>query len=76
MAKRVLNHDLVKVYGDRFDKWKDKTEKDKLIRVLYWGDEVEMPNPAQAADDTVGRVDVRIYNYGEGKFQDGYIKKR
>ena len=76
MAKKVLDHDLVKVYGDRFDKWKNKTEKNKLVRVLYWGDEVEMPNPAQASDDAAARVDVRIYNYGRGEFQDGYIKKR
>jgi hypothetical protein len=76
MTKKVLDHDLVKVYGDRFDKWKNKTEKNKLIRVLYWGDEVEVPSPAQAADETAGRVDVRIYNYGQGKFQDGYIKKK
>ena len=75
MPKRIIDHDLVKVYGDRFDKWKDKTEQDKLIKMLYWGDEVEMPTPGQASDENVGRVDVRVYNYGKGKNQDGYIKK-
>lgn len=76
MTKKVLDHDLIKVYGDRFDKWKNKTEKNKLIRMLYWGDEVEMPTPSQASDDTAARVDVRVYNYAAGAFQDGYIKKR
>jgi hypothetical protein len=76
VAKRVLDHDLTKVYGDRFDPWENKTEKNKLIRVLYWGDEVEMPTPDQATDDTESRVDVRIYNYKEGQIVDGYIKKR
>lgn len=76
MAKKILDHDLVKVYGERFDKWKNKTEKNKLIRVLYWGDEVEMPTPDQATDESAGRVDVRIYNYGRGALQDGYIKKK
>lgn len=76
MPKRVIDHDLVKVYGERYNKWKDKTEQNKLIQVLYWGDEVEMPTPAQADDVTVGRVDVRVYNYGKGEYQDGYIKKR
>ena len=75
MARKILDHDLTKVYGDRFDPWDDKTEKDKLIRVLYWGDEVEMPNPAQATDDSQSRVDVRIYNYKEGRMVDGYIRK-
>ena len=76
MTRRTLDHDLTKVYGDRFDPWKNKTEKDKLIRVLYWGDEVEMPNAGQATDDAQSRVDVKIYNYKEGKKADGYIKKR
>ena len=76
MTKKILDHDLVKVYGDRFDKWKNRTEKNKLIRVLYWGDEVEVPTPGQLTDDATGKVDVRIYNYGLGKFQDGYIKKK
>lgn len=75
MAKKVLDHDLTKVYGDRFDPWKDKVEKDKLIRMLYWGDEVDLPHPAQATDDTQSRVDVRVYNYKEGKTVDGYIRK-
>ncbi len=76
MARKILDHDLVKVYGDRFDKWKNKVEKNKLIQVLYWGDEVEMPTPSQVTDEAVGRVDVRIYNYGRGALQDGYIKKK
>ena len=76
MPKKVIDHDLVKVYGDRFNKWKNKTEKNKLIQVLYWGDEVDLPTPTQAADVTAGRVDVRIYNYGNGEYQDGYIKKK
>ena len=76
MAKKVIGHDLVKVYGDRFDKWHDEVERDKVIRILYWGDEVEIPNLSQITDPAVGRVDVRLYNYGLGKFEDGYIKKR
>jgi hypothetical protein len=54
MAKKNLDQDLIKVYGDRYDKWKGKVEQNKLIRALYWGDEVEMPTPAQASDDTAG----------------------
>ena len=75
MVKKVLDHDLTKVFGDRFDPWKNKTEHGKLIRMLYWGDEVDMPTPAQATDETQKRVDVRIYNYKRGKWVDGYIKK-
>ena len=68
MAKKVIGHDLVKVYGDRFNKWDDKVEKDKVVRMLYWGDEVEIPTLSEITDPAEGRVHVRIYNYGLGKF--------
>jgi hypothetical protein len=76
MAKKVIGHDLVKVYGDRFNKWDDKVEKDKVVRMLYWGDEVEIPKLSEITDPAEGRVHVRIHNYGLGKFEDGYIKKK
>ena len=76
MAKQVIGHDLVKVFGDRFDKWSGRTEKGKVVQILYWGDEVEVPTVSEITDPTADRVHVSIYDYGVGRFEDGYIKKR
>ena len=56
MANKVIGHDLVKVYGDRFDKWDDEVEHDKVVRMLYWGDEVEIPTLSEITDPANSNV--------------------
>jgi hypothetical protein len=75
MPFRVLDEDLVRVYGDRYDRWTGKTKKG-VIQMLYWGDEVEIVKLAENDDPDVTKVRVKVHNYALQKKQDGYIKKK
>lgn len=73
---RILDEDLVRVYGDLYDKFTRKTKSNRVISVFYWGDEVDLVDPAEADDPTVGEVRVRVYNPGLGNYQTGVIRKK
>ena len=75
MPIRVLDEDLVRVYGDRYDRWTRET-KIGVIRMLYWGDEVEIVDLAENDDPDVTKVRVKVHNYYLQKKQDGFIKKK
>lgn len=75
MAKRVLGEDLARVYGQRYDRWTRKSKKG-VIKMLYWGDDVEVVAPAENDDETVKELRVRVHNYGLQAKQDGVIRKR
>lgn len=75
MSKRVLNEDLVRVYGNRYDRWTGKSKKG-VLKMLYWGDEVHIVNLAENDDPNVKEVRVRVHNYGLQRMEDGLIKKK
>ena len=71
-----LDEDLVRVRGDRYDKFHKKINHNRVIKMLYWGDPVDMVHPKQATDPEVRDVEVRVHHPGLGKSQAGYIHKR
>ncbi len=75
MPIRVLDEDLVRVYGDRYDRWTKKT-KNGVIRMLYWGDEVEIVDLAENEDPAVTKIGVKVYNHALQQKQEGYVKKK
>ena len=47
-----------------------------MIRVLYWGDELELENLEEANDPKNKYVKVRIYNTRKGEYVAGTVRKR
>ncbi len=76
MSKKILNEYLVRLYGTRWNRVHQKEEANKVVRVLFWGDEIELPDLSQNTDTSKKEVDVKFYNYSTGKIEDGYIKKK
>lgn len=76
MAKKILDEYLVRLRGTRYNKVQQKLENDKVVRMLFWGDEVDVVDENQNVSEVADRVDVKFYNYGTGKTEDGYIKKK
>lgn len=76
MVKRVLDEDLVRVYGARWDGFKKKVEKNKVVHMLYWGDTVDIVDIAQNGDTSCQKVNIKFYYHAFGKKVDGYVKKR
>lgn len=74
--RRILDEDLVRVQGEYHDPFSGKTRKSGYARVLYWGDEITVTNPAQADDPAVERVELELYNPKLGKNQSAFIKKK
>lgn len=73
---RVLDEDIVRVFGERYDRFTRETKKNRVIKVLFWGDEVDLVDPSEADDPTVKDVRVRVYNPGLGADQIGVIRKK
>ena len=76
MGVYILDEFIVRVYGTRWNRVKQIAEKDKVIRMLYWGDYVEIKTISQNKRKDSSRVDIKIYNYGTGKYEEAYIKKK
>ena len=49
VPKRILGEDLVRVYGQRYDRWTGKT-KNGVLKMKYWGDEIEIVDLAENDD--------------------------
>ncbi len=75
MPKRILDEDLVRVYGDRYDRWKGTTKKG-VLKMLYWGDDVDIVDLSENDDPQAKEVRVRVHNYGLRRMQDGVIRKK
>jgi beta-lactamase superfamily II metal-dependent hydrolase len=73
---RILDEDLTRIRGSRFNQWEMKEEHNKVVKILYWGDAVELHDIADNDDTTKGDVRVRYYDYSTGKHRDGTIRKR
>lgn len=76
MAKKILDEYLVKLRGVKWNRIDQKEEPDKVVRILFWGDEIDIPNISENNDSSQQRVNVKFYNYGTGKIENGYIKKK
>ncbi len=75
MAIKVLDEDLVRVRGDRMDRWTGKPKKG-IVKMLYWGDEVEVVDPSENDDPNVEELRVSVHNYYAQQMQDGVIRKK
>ena len=76
MAIRFLDEDMVRVRGDYFDRFKRELKPNRVVKILYWGDEIDLVDEAEATDETVREVRVRYYDYGTGQIKEGLVKKR
>ena len=76
MAKKILNEYIVRLRGTRWNRVHQKAEKDKTVRMLFWGDEIDLMDINQNDDTTRKKLDIKFYNYGTGKYEDGYINKK
>jgi hypothetical protein len=75
MSRHLLDEDLVRVRGDHPDALHD-SRSDRVIRTLYWGDEIFFVDDAENEDPGVRDVRIRVYNYTAGAMQDAYVRKR
>lgn len=76
MAIRILDEPLVRLRGDRYDKWTRKTKKGTVVRLLYWGDEIDLVRLADATDPTIRDVPVRYHDYFSDSVKTGFIRKK
>lgn len=76
MPKFVIDEDLLRIYGERYNAVKQEVEQNKIARLLYWGDEIDLVDPAQNEDEGQETLDVQYYNPGIGKMQSGTVRKR
>jgi ribonuclease BN (tRNA processing enzyme) len=75
MSRHLLDEDVVRVRGDHPAALHD-ARSDRVIRTLYWGDEIDFVDDAENEDLGVRDVRIRIYNYAAGEMQDAYVRKR
>jgi beta-lactamase superfamily II metal-dependent hydrolase len=76
MTIRYVAHDMVRVYGTVVDRFKKETKKNRVALILYWGDEIDLVDEAEAADPAVREVRVRYYDYPSGRMAEGKVRKR
>lgn len=75
MAIRYVGQDLVRIKGDYFDSFNLETTT-RVVKTLYWGDEIDLVTPSEASDETVRDVSVRYYDYPSGETRIGTVSKR
>jgi beta-lactamase superfamily II metal-dependent hydrolase len=69
---RTLDEDLVRVYSAS-----DADDAPRGVRfVYYWGDDVELVEPAEADDPAVATIRVRLWNAGTARYEEGEIRKK
>lgn len=91
MTIRFLGDDMVRIRGDRFDRFNQESKSNRVVKILYWGDAVDLvdlaaagPDDPQvirldsgdAADPDVRDIRVRYFDYARGQVEDGFIRKR
>src|SRR5262245_55121585 len=75
MSRHLLDEDLVRVRGDHPDAVGD-ARSDRVVRTLYWGDEIDFVDDAENDDPGVRDVRIRLYSYAAGEMQDAFVRKR
>jgi beta-lactamase superfamily II metal-dependent hydrolase len=76
MTIRLIDEDMVRIRGVLHDGFELEDKPNRVVRILYWGDEVDLIDEAEASDETVRDVRVRYYDYPAGAFAEGTIRKR
>jgi beta-lactamase superfamily II metal-dependent hydrolase len=76
MAKRFVDEDMVRIKGDWFDRFRRETKSGRVVQILYWGDEIDLVDPAENDDPDVRDLRVTYYDYASGRFADGTVRKR
>jgi beta-lactamase superfamily II metal-dependent hydrolase len=76
MTARVLDDDLVRVFGAARDARTGRTQRGRVLRMLYWGDEIDLVDEDENATASVRDVHVRIYAGGSGEIQQAFVRKR
>ena len=75
MTLKILNEDLVRLRGERYNKWSRET-KMGVVKLLFWGDEVDLVKASDASDTSVKEVEVRYHDYYTDTTKIGFIRKR
>ncbi|HEX9731979.1 MAG TPA: MBL fold metallo-hydrolase [Thermoanaerobaculia bacterium] len=75
MATTVLDEDLVRIWGNVRDPQTGKP-KSRVLRLCFWGDELDLVEPAEATDENQKEVRVRVHSYRFRKKEIGVIRKR
>ncbi len=76
MAKRFVDEDMVRIRGTWRDFFEREEKADRVVKILYWGDEIDLVDEAEATDPAVRDVRVRYWNYPSGSFAEGTVRKR
>lgn len=76
MAIRLIDEDMVRIRGDWFDGFKLETKSNRIVKILYWGDEIDLVDETEATDPAVRDVRVRYYDYAAGRTKQGTVRKR
>ncbi len=76
MAIRFVDQDMVRIRGTFFDRFKLESKPNRVVKILYWGDEIDLIDPTEVDDETVRDVRVRYYDYGSGQVTEGRVRKR
>lgn len=76
MTIKILDEPLTRLRGERTDKWSGKTKNDAVVKLLFWGDEVDLVRVKDATDPTVRDVRVRYHDYYSDSIKTGFIRKR
>jgi beta-lactamase superfamily II metal-dependent hydrolase len=76
VTTRSLGEDLVRVRGDRRDENTGEVRRGRVLRTLYWGDEIDFADEDQNRAESVRDVEVRFYDETVGEMRPGFVRKR
>lgn len=76
MAIRFLAEDMARIRGTLHDGFNLEDKPNRVVGILYWGDEIDLLEPAEATDPAVREVRVRHYDYRRGRMAQGVVRKR
>ena len=71
-----LGEDMARIRGSFRDRFTQQERSNRVVRILYWGDEVDLIDPTEASAPDVRDIRVRYYDYARGETRDGTIRKR
>ena len=71
-----LGEDMARIRGTFRDRFTQQERPNRVVRILYWGDEVDLIDPTEASAPDVRDIRVRYYDYSRGETRDGTIRKR
>jgi hypothetical protein len=76
MTKRFIDEDMVRIRGTFHDGFNMEDKPNRVVKILYWGDEVDLVAPNEVNDEAIRNIRVRYFDYPKGTFNEGTIRKR